>query len=150
MNADRRRALGAGAGAAAALFLGAPGRAPATVAELEAAIAALGGTEEPSGGRLALSLPEVAENGHSVPVSLSVESPMTERDHVAAVMILAPGNPNVEVATFRFTPSSGRATVTTRMRLATTQEVVAVAKLSDGRVLRTSIPVRVVVGGCGA
>ena len=150
MDTDRRRALGAGAAAAAALFLGGTGRAPATVHELEAAIAKLGGTREPAAGRLTLSLPKVAENGHSVPVSLSVESPMTERDHVVAAMILAPDNPNVEVATFRFTPKSGRAQVTTRMRLATTQEVVAVARLADGGVLRTSTPVRVVVGGCGA
>ena len=146
----RRRALGAGAAAAAALFLGTAGRALATVEELEAAIEAFGGGTAPDGDGLTLSIPEVAENGHSVPVSIAVESPMTERDHVRAIVLLAPGNPNVEVAAFGFTPMSGEARVTTRMRLARTQEVVALARLADGRLLRASTEVRVVIGGCGA
>ena len=148
-NPARRRALGAGAAAAAALFFGATGRAFATMSDVEAAISEFGGGAEPSEGGLKLTTPEIAENGNSVPVAFTVDSPMTEDAYVESVMILATDNPSTDVATFHFTPRSGRAMASTRMRLAKTQDVVAVAKLSDGSLLRASNNVKVTIGGCG-
>ncbi len=74
---------------------------------------------------------------------------MSEADHVASVMILASGNPNPGVITFNFTPMSGVAAATTRIRLAKTQDVIAVAKMSDGSVFMDKKLVKVTIGGCG-
>ena len=98
---------------------------------------------------LTLELPESIDNGDYVPVALGVDSPMTAENHVKAVHILSTANPRAAVATFRFTLLSGEARVTSRMRLAKTQDVVAVAELSDGSVLITRRKVDVKVGGCG-
>ncbi len=106
------------------------------------------GGAEPQAGRIVLDLPEIAENGAAVPMTLSVESPMRPDDHVEAVLVLASGNPNAAVATFRFSPLSGRAEVTTRIRLARTQEVTAVARMSDGSFHMVTREVKVTVGGC--
>ena len=145
----RRRLLGAGAAGALAAFLGTGGRALATVEDMERAIARFGGGGAPQAGGIALELPDIAENGRSVAVAFEVESPMSETDHVEAVLLLAPENPTTEVATFRFTPASGAAKAATRMRLAQTQDVIAVAKMSDGSFLRASNEVKVTIGGCG-
>ncbi len=152
---DRRTFL-LTAGAAAAL-LGVLHRVPgvqaeasaAESAEFRAALAALLGEGVPRDSGLTLDLPEAVDNGDYVPVALSVDSPMTAENHVKAVHILSTANPRAAVATFRFTPLSGKAAVTSRMRLAKTQDVVAVAELSDGSVLVTRRKVDVKVGGCG-
>ena len=100
-------------------------------------------------GRVSLSTPEIAENGNTVPVEVSVESPMTADDYVAEVLILADGNPSPGVATFKFTAMSGLAEASTRIRLAKTQNVVAVAKMSDGSFFMDKKAVKVTIGGCG-
>ena len=82
-----------------------------------------------------VDLPEIAENGNIVPYKLDVESPMTEDDYVERLHLLSTANPQAAVATFHFTPLSGKATVTGRMRLAKTQDVVAVAETSTGKLL---------------
>ena len=74
---------------------------------------------------------------------------MTEDSYVESVAIFADGNPNPEVVTFNFTPASGEAFASTRMRLAKTQNVVAVAKMSDGTVFSDTSNVKVTIGGCG-
>ena len=83
-------------------------------------------------GRVLLDLPRVAENGHSVGMTVKVESPMTEADHVVQLDLIADKNPVPRVATFFFDPASGRAEVETRLRLNGTQRVTAIARLSDG------------------
>ena len=118
-------------------------------AEFKAALAAVVGKGVARDSGLTLDLPEAVENGDYVPVALSVDSPMTAESHVKAVHILSTANPRAAVATFRFTALSGKAAVTSRMRLAKTQDVVAVAELSDGSVLITRRKVDVKVGGCG-
>lgn len=148
MQATRREALGLAAGGLALALVGGQARAAAT-AEFEAALAKVLDGAEPAEGRITLTAPSIAENGNSVPVSLSVASPMTEGDHVATVTLLADGNPHPEVAVFHFTPLAGRAEVTTRMRLARTQNVVAVARMSDGTVHIARAEVKVTIGGCG-
>ncbi|MBZ8132007.1 thiosulfate oxidation carrier protein SoxY [Afifella sp. IM 167] len=150
MKLTRREALVLSAGAALIAFAGGrAGPAFAGAAETDQAIKDFTGGTEPQSGRITLTAPEIAENGNTVPVSVYVESPMTAEDHVASVMLLAEGNPNPDVATFHFTPMSGEATATTRMRLAKTQNVVAVAKMSDGSVYVDRKEVKVTIGGCG-
>jgi sulfur-oxidizing protein SoxY len=100
-------------------------------------------------GGITLRLPAIAENGNSVPLAISVDSPMTESDHVTAVHVLADANPLAEVATFRFTPACGRAEASTRIRLGETQDLVAIAELSDGSVRLARQEVKVAIGGCG-
>lgn len=120
--------------------------APEDVAE---AVKAFAGDAEVSSGPITLTAPEIAENGNSVPIGVKVDSPMTEDDHVVSVVILAEGNPNPEVATFNFSAASGEASASTRMRLAQTQNVVAVAKMSDGSVFSDTRNIKVTIGGCG-
>jgi sulfur-oxidizing protein SoxY len=126
-----------------------PGATAAESSEFAAAFEALVGKTAPQGEGLSFDLPESVENGDYVPVALAVDSPMTAENYVKAVHILSTANPRAAVATFRFTLLSGKAQVTSRMRLAKTQEVVAVAELSDGRILVTRRKVSVKVGGCG-
>jgi sulfur-oxidizing protein SoxY len=118
-------------------------------AEFKAALEALIGKASPRDSGLTLDLPENVDNGDYVPVALSVDSPMTAENNVKAMHILSTANPRAPVATFRFTLLSGKARVTSRMRLAQTQDVVAVAELSDGSILLTRRKVDVKVGGCG-
>lgn len=149
---DRRDfVLGAGASALLAGLLAAVPEAQAgeRSAEFEAAIKALLGAATPKAGGIDMDLPDAVENGDYVPVALSVESPMTAESHVTAIHLLSTANPRAAVATFRFTLLSGRARVTSRMRLAKTQEVVAVAELSDGTFLMGTRSVDVKIGGCG-
>ncbi len=107
------------------------------------------GGAEIKDGRVSLSAPEIAENGNTVPIQISVESPMTPDDHVKEVTIIATGNPLPGVATFKFTEMSGEAQASTRIRLAKTQDVIAIAKMSDGTFYMTSNTVKVTIGGCG-
>lgn len=107
------------------------------------------GGAEASEGRVELSTPEIAENGNTVPIEVSVESPMTADDHVQEVLILANGNPLPGVAKFKFTELSGEAVASTRIRLAKTQDVIAVAKMSDGSFHMAKNTVKVTIGGCG-
>jgi len=149
MNLTRRESFGLAAGAF--VLASGLGRTSA-LADAEATrkvMLEFTGGAEPKTGTISLTAPEIAENGNTVPVSFDVDSPMTEADHVASVIILAVGNPGPEVATFHFTPMSGEAAATTRMRLAKTQDVMAIAKMSDGSVFMDTKQVKVTIGGCG-
>jgi len=144
---SRRGLLLAGGGVLlAGLGLRPAGADPAAV---KAAVGAIAGDRPLQEGRIKLELPQIAENGNTVPLAFEVESPMSEADHVQAVYVFADGNPNPEVATFHFTPMNGRARAATRMRLAKTQNVVAVAQMSDGALYMASSQVKVTIGGCG-
>jgi sulfur-oxidizing protein SoxY len=127
-----------------------PGAASAQEAQaLEAAIKKAVGDAKPVEGKITLTLPEIAENGNTVPFELAVESPMTDADYIKAVHIFAPGNPQPDVASFLFTPASGKAAVSSRMRLGKTQDVYAIAHVSDGKVFMAKRTVKVTIGGCG-
>ena len=150
MKLTRRHVLGLTVGAAA--FAVAGGRinpALASVEDTEKAITDFTGGVAPGEGKITLTAPEIAENGNTVPVSVSVESAMEGDDLVEAVILFADGNPNPAVATFHFTEMSGAALATTRMRLAKTQNVVAVAKMKDGSFYMDKKQVKVTIGGCG-
>jgi sulfur-oxidizing protein SoxY len=150
MKLTRREALTLTAGATVLAFVGGnAGRALAGAEEAQTAIADFTGGATPQSGRITLTAPEIAENGNTVPISIAVESPMTADDYVASVLIIAEGNPNPEVAMLHFTPMSGEASASTRMRLAKTQNVIAVAKMSDGSTFMDKKEVKVTIGGCG-
>jgi sulfur-oxidizing protein SoxY len=143
--------LRAGAAALLVAMLGAARKADGAEhsVRFKSALAALIGTATPREGGIEMDLPDAVENGDYVPLSLAVASPMTPESHVRAIHLLSTANPRATVATFRFTALAGRARVTSRMRLAKTQEVVAVAELSDGTFLMSTRSVDVKIGGCG-
>lgn len=118
-------------------------------ADWEKVLRDLTGDAEPVDSRISFDIPEIAEDGSTVAFTVTVESAMTEGDHVNSVHVLATHNPFVEIATFEFTPFSGKATATARMRLAETQDVLALAQMSDGKMFLTKRLVKVTVGGCG-
>ncbi|MBO9467728.1 sulfur oxidation protein SoxY [Pelagimonas phthalicica] len=137
MDFTRRETLALGAGAALMTIL--PLRANAAVDDLIAEFT--GGAEVGEGG-LTLTAPEIAENGNTVPISVSAPG-------AASIMVLAAGNPTPPVATFNFGPLAASQDASTRIRLAGTQDVIAVAKMADGSFVRASQTVKVTIGGCG-
>jgi sulfur-oxidizing protein SoxY len=112
-------------------------------------VRAFTGGKAPVTGRVRLDVPEIAENGNTVPMAFSVESPMTDGDYITDVLIVADENPRGGIATFHFTPQSGVAEGATRIRLAQTQNVVAIAKTSKGELFMDTKQVKVTIGGCG-
>lgn len=141
--------VGAAALATLSALLTGPTAAQDRPATLDEALKKIMGDAKPADGKISLELPEIAENGNTVPFTLSVDSPMTETNHVKSMHIFAGGNPQVDVASFNFTPESGKAAASSRMRLAKTQDVVVVAELSDGKFLLGKRTVKVTIGGCG-
>src|SRR5687768_4400730 len=99
---------------------------------LEEAVRAFTGGAAPRPGRVTLDIPPLVENGNAVGVTVAVESPMTEAEHVRRIALINQKNPQADVAVFHLGPRAGRARVSTRIRLATSQTVVALAELSDG------------------
>ena len=145
----RRRFLTSAAGAACVISL-VPVKAWATPEEVQAEISKLvGGRTIKNDERIVLTLPEIAENGNTVPLTLSVDSPMSAQDHVTALHIFCDGNPLPGVASYFLGPHNGKAEITMRIRLMQTQKVVAVAELSSGEVLRNQAEIKVTLGGCG-
>jgi sulfur-oxidizing protein SoxY len=103
----------------------------------------------PQVGKVTLKAPEIAENGNAVPVTVSVESEMSDKSYVKALYVAADGNPAPGVITWEFTPLSGKAEVSFRTRLAQTQKLVAVAEMNDGALFMASHEIKVTIGGCG-
>lgn len=149
MNVTRRQTFMLGAGAVAFAALGTSANPVFASEASDKLIADFTGGKEATMGKVALKAPEIAENGNTVPVSFVVDSPMSADDHVVAVMLVAVGNPGPAVATFNFSPLNGKAAASTRIRLAKTQEVMAVAKMSNGSIFMDKKTVKVTIGGCG-
>jgi sulfur-oxidizing protein SoxY len=120
----------------------------ASPAELQAAVSAFAGGATVRSGRVKLDIAPLVENGNTVPVSVSVDSPMSASDHVSAIALFNERNPQRDVAVFQLTPRAGRAQVSTRIRLATSQQLVAVARMSDGSFWSASAEVVVTLAGC--
>lgn len=149
---NRRRVLQmAGAGLLAATGLGALPRTAFATPDSAAKWlgGAIGGKAIAESGKIKIDMPQIAENGNTVPLTVIVDSPMTDKDHVKAIHVAADGNPQPEVVTFNLSPMAGKAEVSTRMRLAKTQNVWAVAEMSDGSVHAVKTEVKVTIGGCG-
>ena len=138
MQLTRRDTLLTGLAAAAVAAL--PLRAMASTEEAIAAFT--GGAEVTDGDGLTLTAPEIAENGNTVPIEVSAPG-------ATAIMVLATGNPLPDVGTFKFGPLAASQSASTRIRLAGTQDVVAIAQMPDGSFIRASKEVKVTIGGCG-
>jgi sulfur-oxidizing protein SoxY len=100
-------------------------------------------------GKVKLRIPEIAENGNTVPLTVAIDSPMTPQDYVKAVHVVTDGNPAPDVMSVHFTPECGKAEVSARIRLARTQNVIAYAEMSDGSVWSATAEAKVTIGGCG-
>lgn len=137
MTYTRRDALGLGVSALALMAA-----VPAFAAATDDAIAAFTGGAATGAGDITISAPEIAENGNVVPIEVSAPG-------AVEILVLAPGNPSPSVCTVKFGPLAGSQRISTRARLAKTQDVTAVAKMADGSFIQTSRTVKVTVGGCG-
>jgi sulfur-oxidizing protein SoxY len=138
MKFNRREALALGLGGLAVAALPLPASAK-TVDEL---IAEFTGGAAVGGEGVTITAPEIAENGNTVPVAVDAPG-------AVSIMLLANGNPTPPVCTFNFGPAAGSRMAATRIRLASTQDVIAVAKMEDGSFVQASANVKVTIGGCG-
>ena len=134
----RRDTLAIGLGASAVAML--PVTAMAT--PVDDAIAAFTGGAEMADTGIAITAPEIAENGNTVPISIDAAG-------ATEIMIIATGNPTPSVGRFMFGEAAGNAMIATRIRLGGTQDVMAIAKMADGSFASTRVEVKVTIGGCG-
>src|SRR6185312_594343 len=146
---SRRGALALGASGAALTLTGWSGTAVAAAKEAADQIAKFTGGKTAEKGKISIELPEIAENGNTVPLMVSVDAPMNADNYVSEVLVISEGNPRPGVALFHFSPMSGKAVASTRIRLATTQNIIAVAKTSGGQLFTGQKLVKVTIGGCG-
>jgi sulfur-oxidizing protein SoxY len=147
MSVTRREFLRGAAGVGLVVALR-PQPVDATPASMQEAIRRVVGSARLTPGRVKLEVPPLSENGNAVPLTVSLESPMTEADHVRALHVFTEKNPQPDVASFRFGPRAGRARVSTRIRLADTQTVTAVGELHDGSFWSASASVVVTLAAC--
>jgi sulfur-oxidizing protein SoxY len=124
------------------------GKAGATEAAMDEAIRALVGEAPLEQGKVKLELPPIVENGNTVPLTVSVDSPMTETDHVESIHLFNQKNPQPFIATFHLGPRAGKARVSTRIRLADSQRLVAVVRMNDGSLWSDSADVIVTLAAC--
>jgi sulfur-oxidizing protein SoxY len=149
-NSTRRRFLGL---AGSAVVIGAVPivtlrPAEATPAMLATAIRNVVGEAEVRTGKVKLDVPPLVENGNTVPMTVSVSSPMTSDDHVRSIHVFNEKNPQPNIGNFYLGPRAGRAQVSTRIRLADSQKIVAIARLSDGSFWSVSVDVVVTLAAC--
>jgi sulfur-oxidizing protein SoxY len=122
--------------------------ATAQVPDLKAAIAAYTGGREVRPGRVAIDIARLVDNGNAVPMTVAVDTPMTPDNFVRAIAVFNERNPERDVARFELSPQSGRAVVSTRIRLATSQQIVAIATMNDGTMWSGAIDVVVTLAAC--
>jgi sulfur-oxidizing protein SoxY len=151
---SRREFVAAGAAAAAFAPFVARAETPAPGAvtpsqKFKDDFARIVGSATPVEGKISVDLPETAENGNFVPITIAVDSPMTDADYIKAIHLLSTENPAAHVASFYLSPVNAVARVQSRMRLAKTQDVVVLAEQSNGEMLISTTLVKVVIGGCG-
>jgi sulfur-oxidizing protein SoxY len=146
MTTRREMMIGAAAGVLGLALP--PLQADAATAQLDEAMQALTKGAPVNEGRVALTLPGIAENGTSIYTTVTVDSPMTEADHVRAIHILSPKNPIALITSFYLGPRAGRAKLSTNIRLAGSQKVVALAELSDGTFWQGTKDVVVTIAAC--
>jgi sulfur-oxidizing protein SoxY len=145
---SRRQVLAASAGAVAAVsWIGSV--VPAAANDSADLIKTFTGGKTPAAGKVKIDMPEIAENGNTVPMTIMIDSPMTEQSYVKDVLVVADGNPRGGVVTFHFSPASGVAEANTRIRLAKSQNIIAVARMNDGSLYTATKAVKVTIGGCG-
>ncbi len=147
MSALQRRSLLAG-GALALTLRPLQAQKPSQDSALDTAIRAWAGGVTPRDGRVAFEVAALVDNGNAVPITVRVDSPMTEADHVREIVIFNERNPLRDVLRCQLTPANGRAEVGARIRLATSQQLAALARLSDGSVWQQRVDVLVTLAAC--
>ena len=145
---SRRKLLAAGVVAGVGMVHIRSVQAAELPAELSAAVAAFTAGAPLREGRVTLDIAQLVDNGNAVPVTVSVASPMTPADHVVALALFNERNPQRDVFTTRLGPRSGRARVSSRIRLATSQKLVAVARMNDGSCWTKTVDVIVTLAAC--
>ncbi|MGJ8616687.1 MAG: thiosulfate oxidation carrier protein SoxY [Sulfitobacter sp.] len=140
MDFSRRETFGLGLGAVALISM--PMGAAAATEDVDLIIADFTGGADMADTGVTLTAPEIAENGNTVPIEVDAPG-------AVSIMLLATGNPTPPAGTFNFGPLAGSRSASTRIRLAKSQDVVAIAKMEDGTFARTSAEVKVTIGGCG-
>lgn len=143
----RRQLLHTGAGLGGWLLLR-PARAQTGPSQLDEAVRAWTRSAPVQTGRVRLDIAPLVDNGNTVPMSVDVDSPMTQADHVVAIAVFNERNPQADVVRYSLGPRAGRAQVATRIRLATTQKLAAVALLSDGSYWQHRVDVIVTLAAC--
>jgi sulfur-oxidizing protein SoxY len=146
----RRQFLGLAGGAAAlgAVPVVTLRPADATPATLAAAIRIVTNGAQVRTGKIKLDVPPLVENGNTVPMTVSVTSPMTPEDHVKSIHVFNEKNPQPNVCNFYLGPHAGRAQVSARIRLADSQKIVAIARLSDDSFWSATVDVVVTLAAC--
>ena len=122
--------------------------AHAADAQLEDAVTAWAGSTQPRSGRITIDIAPLVDNGNAVPITLRIDSPMTPADHVREIALFNERNPQRDIARWQLGPANGRAEVSTRIRLATSQQLAALARLSDGSVWQQRVDVIVTLAAC--
>lgn len=148
------RAVGMAAAASAVvsptMVMGADAPKSPNALGIDAAINAItGGKKAVASSKVHMKAPEIAENGAVVPITVEVDSPMTDADYVKAIHIFASKNGNVRCADVFLTPANGKALFAARIKLGTSQDVIALVETSTGEFLTASQNVKVTIGGCG-
>lgn len=141
----RRHVLASAAGIAASIVIQ---PASAAAGDLEVAIANYTGRAQVREGRVHLEIAQLVDNGNVVPITLTADSPMTAADHVKTFALFNEKNPQRDVVRFAMGPRAGKASITTRIRLASTQRLVAVAQMNDGSYWSHTVDVIVTVVAC--
>ena len=122
--------------------------AEATPESMAAAIRAVVGSATVQNGRVKLDIPPLVENGNTVPMTVTVTSPMTPIDYVKSIHVFNEKNPQPNLGNFYLSPRAGRAQVSTRVRLADSQKIIAIARMSDGSLWSTTAEVVVTLAAC--
>jgi sulfur-oxidizing protein SoxY len=142
----RRRLLQAGAAVAAQAIVR-PANAQ-DAAAMTAAITQFAGGQPVRKGRVKLEMAQLVDNGNVVPMRVTVDSPMSAADHVTEIAVFNEKNPQRDVARFTLGLRAGKADVSTRVRLATSQKLIALARMNDGSVWSETVDVVVVLAAC--
>ena len=122
--------------------------AEATPASMTSAIRTIAGEASVRTGKVKLEVPPLVENGNTVPMTVSVSNPMTPADHVVSIHVFNEKNPQPNMGNFYLGPHAGRAQISSRIRLADSQKIVAIAKLSDGSFWSATTEVIVTLAAC--
>lgn len=146
LGASRRLVLQAGAAVAAQGLVRSASAQDATA--MAAAVSQFAGGQPVRRGRVKLEIAPLVDNGNVVPMRVSVDSPMSAADHVAEIAVFNEKNPQRDVARFTLGPRAGKADVSTRIRLATSQKLVALARMNDGSIWSDTVDVIVVLAAC--
>jgi sulfur-oxidizing protein SoxY len=144
-NFQRRRLLGASAALIGSVIVRPLMAAPAT---LDSAISEFSRGAKVTTGKVKFEIAELIDNGNAVPITVSVDSPMTDANHVVAIAVFNEKNPQREVIKTKLTPLAGRAQISTRIRLATSQKLTAIAEMNDGSFFSHTVEVVVTLAAC--